>query len=336
MASVSVNPPRTPVTKGSSGIAMATLPNMCKMPGPPPPFVPTPLPNIGKSGDSPKGYSKKVKVEGQFVAIKGASFGSMGDAASKGTGGGLVSMNTHGPTKFIGPGSLDVKIEGKNVQYLGDPMMNNCGPSGSPANSATLLGVLQAPSPPLLSNEDKAIICEDFCKCQAAYLDGEISGSGCCSSCLQKKLEERALPHIHAEQSYLFPRDGGAPQLLTPSTFEAACQPLRGTRTLNFVSGLLAGGLPVSAGGSVTSSAAIRLSRGLNTLSKTLSSAGSPAFLGRVVRPDVVVHTSNGPLVAEAKFTQRSGRVDPWGQTQLDDYRNIGPVTEINAKGCGC
>ena len=141
MSSVSVNPPRTPVTKGSSGIAAATLPNVCKMPGPPPPFVPTPLPNIGKSGDSPSGYSKNVKVEGQAVAIKGASFKSMGDIASKGTGGGIISANTHGPSKFIGPGSFDVKIEGKNVQYLGDPMMNNC---GSPSNSATMPGVLQA------------------------------------------------------------------------------------------------------------------------------------------------------------------------------------------------
>ncbi|MEX1365614.1 MAG: PAAR-like domain-containing protein [Nannocystaceae bacterium] len=146
MGSIAVNPPRTPVTEGSSGVAMATIPNICKMPGPPAPFVPTPLPNIGKSGSSPKGYSKKVKFEGKKVAIRGASFESMGDAASKGTGGGLVSANTHGPTKFIGPGSLNVKVEGKNVQYLGDPMMNNCGPSGSPANSATLAGVLQAPA----------------------------------------------------------------------------------------------------------------------------------------------------------------------------------------------
>ena len=146
MATVSVNPPKTPVTKGSSGIAAATVPNVCKMPGPPAPFVPTPLPNIGKSGDSPNGYSKKVKVEGQPVAIKGASFKSMGDIASKGTGGGIVSSNTHGPTKFIGPGSFDVKIEGKNVQFLGDPMLNNCGPSGSPANSATLQGEVQPPS----------------------------------------------------------------------------------------------------------------------------------------------------------------------------------------------
>jgi len=143
---VGVNPPKTPVTKGSNGIAMATLPNICKMPGPPAPFVPAPLPNIGKSGkssDKPKDYSKKVKIENQPVAIKGASFGSMGDMASKGTGGGMLSANTHGPCKFIGPGSMDVKFESKNVQLLTDPMSNNGGGSGSPANSATMVGLVQ-------------------------------------------------------------------------------------------------------------------------------------------------------------------------------------------------
>jgi hypothetical protein len=158
--SVSVNPPKTPVTKGSSGVATATVPNVCKMPGPPAPFVPAPLPNIGKSGDSPKGYTKKVTVEGKAVAIKGATFNSMGDMASKATGGGLVSANTHGPTKFVGPGSLDVKFEGKNVQLLGDPMLNNCGGSGSPPNSATLLGVIQGPLLVVFGHGDKCPICE--------------------------------------------------------------------------------------------------------------------------------------------------------------------------------
>ncbi|QRK08423.1 DUF4150 domain-containing protein [Archangium violaceum] len=144
MTKVTVNFPKTPVTKGSSGVAAATLPNVCKMPGPPAPFVPTPLPNIGKSGDSPQGYSKTVTIDGNAVAITGASFGSQGDMASKGMGGGLISSNTHGPTKFLGPGSMNVKIEGKNVQLLGDPMLNNCGPSGSPANAATMTGIIQA------------------------------------------------------------------------------------------------------------------------------------------------------------------------------------------------
>ncbi|WP_163782333.1 DUF4150 domain-containing protein [Myxococcus vastator] len=144
MAKVTVNAPRTPVTQGSAGVASATLPNVCKMPGPPAPFVPTPLPNIGNSGDAPEGYSKTVTINGHPVAIAGASFGSKGDMASKGTGGGLISSNTHGPTKFIGPGSMNVKIEGRSVQLLGDPMLNNCGPSGSPANAATMTGIIQA------------------------------------------------------------------------------------------------------------------------------------------------------------------------------------------------
>ena len=70
------------MTKGSNGVAAATVPNVCKMPGPPAPFIPTPLPNIGMSGNDAQGYSKDVKIEGQPVAIQGASFGSQGDIAS--------------------------------------------------------------------------------------------------------------------------------------------------------------------------------------------------------------------------------------------------------------
>lgn len=141
MPSVAIHPPKTPVTKGSHTMAKATLPNVCKMPGPPAPFIPTPLPNIAKSELSPKDYSTTVKIEGNTVAIRGATFESMGDIASKGTGGGLISANTHGPAKFILPGSMTVKIEGKGVHLLGEPMLNNCGPSGSPPNTgATMTG----------------------------------------------------------------------------------------------------------------------------------------------------------------------------------------------------
>ncbi|MEM7136268.1 MAG: PAAR-like domain-containing protein [Myxococcota bacterium] len=122
---VAVNPPRTPCTKNSNGVKIAILPNVCKMPGPPAPFVPTPLPNVGKSGDSPKGYSKKVKMNGETVAIKGASFKSMGDIASKGTGGGIISASTHDVTEFISPGSMNVTVEGKAVHLLMDLMTNN-------------------------------------------------------------------------------------------------------------------------------------------------------------------------------------------------------------------
>lgn len=162
MASVGIHPPKTPVTKGSSGIAKATLPNVCKMPGPPAPFVPSPLPNIATSGTSPKGYTKRVKVERKTVAVRGASFKSMGDIASKGTGGGLLSMNTHGPAKFIMPGSFTVKFEGKGVHLLGEPMLNNLGPSGSPPNTgATLAGLTQADAKRI---QDAAnALCVEFC-----------------------------------------------------------------------------------------------------------------------------------------------------------------------------
>lgn len=150
MSTVAVNPPKTPVTKGCNSVAVATIPNICKMPGPPAPFVPTPLPNIGQSGKDPKDFSTTVTFDGDPVAIRGSTYGSSGDIASKGTGGGIVSNNAEGPTKFIGPGSLNVQIEGKNVQLLGDPMMNNCGPSGSPPNAATMLGTVHAPALPVL------------------------------------------------------------------------------------------------------------------------------------------------------------------------------------------
>jgi uncharacterized Zn-binding protein involved in type VI secretion len=144
---VSVNPPKTPVTEGSSGIAAATVPNVCKMPGPPAPFVPTPLPNIGKSDNSPDGYSKDVQIEGKPVAIKGATFKSLGDIASQGTGGGIVSANVQGETAFVAPGSMDVKIEGGNVQLLGDATTNNGGSNPNAATTA-LAQAAGAPVPP--------------------------------------------------------------------------------------------------------------------------------------------------------------------------------------------
>ena len=142
-----IHAPLTPVTAGSNGIAAATLPNVCKMPGPPAPFVPTPLPNVARSSINLKGGSKTVKIGGKSVAIRGASFGSTGDLASKATGGGLVSGNTHGPAKFIGPGSMSVKIEGKAVHLLGEPMTNN---HGNGPNAATIMLVQDAMPPSLL------------------------------------------------------------------------------------------------------------------------------------------------------------------------------------------
>ena len=145
MISVGINPPKTPVTEGSMDVAPATLPNVCKMPGPPAPFVPVPLPNIGQSSDRLSSAATTVKIEGKKVAIKGSYFMSQPspDVASQGTGGGIVSSTVQGKSEFVAPGSMNVKAEGKNIQLLGDAMTNN---GGSPANSGTMPGNQQAPA----------------------------------------------------------------------------------------------------------------------------------------------------------------------------------------------
>ena len=233
MGKVGIHAPKSPVTKGSTGTAPAAVPNVCKMPGPPAPFVPTPLPNIAKSGTSPKGYSKKVKIEGQTCAIRGASFKSLGDVASKATGGGLVSMNTHGPAKFISPGSLTVKIEGKSVHLLGEQMLNNCGASGNPPNTGSAVAVVQPPAVPALS------ILQDIakdCDAQVSPTDAKNNKKTCTKlgtekhDCCEKKIQDhRALnppdgqPPVEGEQGYARPAlDGNNRPIPNPDgTFPA-------------------------------------------------------------------------------------------------------------------
>ena len=164
MGTIGVNPPKTPVTDGSGDKSPATLPNVCKMPGPPAPFVPTPLPNIGQSSDGIKDGTTTVKFEGKKVAIKGSYYTSKlsGDIASKGTGGGIITAATEGKTKFVAPGSMNVKADGKNIQLLGDAMTNN-GSSGG--NAATAPGNIQ-PSAALVSElgeDDANALCQAMC-----------------------------------------------------------------------------------------------------------------------------------------------------------------------------
>jgi uncharacterized Zn-binding protein involved in type VI secretion len=162
---IGVNPPKTPVTQGSSDVAAATLPNVCKMPGPPAPFVPTPLPNIGKSGDRLKKCTTKVLFHGKKVAIEGSYYMSMGDIASKATGGGLISGSTHGKTEFTAPGSTNVKAQGKNIQLLGDAMTNN----GNSIQSGTIPGNVQVANTidelkALVGDTTAAKLCEAACE----------------------------------------------------------------------------------------------------------------------------------------------------------------------------
>ena len=176
MSTVGVNPPKTPVTEGSGDKSPATLPNVCKMPGPPAPFVPTPLPNIGQSSDGIADGTTTVKFEGKKVAIKGSSYTSKlsPDMASKGTGGGIISAKTEGKTEFVAPGSMNVKAEGKNIQLLGDAMTNN---GGSPVNASTLPGNIQGAATPgfvdQVGQEAADTLCDAACRAIQDHANGE-------------------------------------------------------------------------------------------------------------------------------------------------------------------
>jgi hypothetical protein len=112
---------RTVVHKKSDGVAMG-FPDVCRVPAPPAPFAPVPFPNIAMSADTSKG-SKKVKMDGNPIMLKGSEFSkSTGDEA--GTLGGMVSNTNKGKAEFINY-SFDVKVEGKNVPRLGDMMLLN-------------------------------------------------------------------------------------------------------------------------------------------------------------------------------------------------------------------
>ena len=69
------------VHKGSNGISIATIPDVCKTPAPPAPFVPIPYPNIAKSSDTAQGAST-ITCDGQPVCVKDSNFMmSTGDEA---------------------------------------------------------------------------------------------------------------------------------------------------------------------------------------------------------------------------------------------------------------
>ena len=106
--------------KGSGGMSIV-FPDVCKTPAAPSP-VPIPDPNIGQSADTSQGPTT-VKVDGQMPMVKVAKYmRSSGDEA--GTVGGVVSGVNMQECEYM-MYSFDVKLEGKNVCRMGDPLFHN-------------------------------------------------------------------------------------------------------------------------------------------------------------------------------------------------------------------
>ena len=109
------------IAHGGSGGMSIVFPDVCKTPSPAGP-IPLPYPNIGKASDTSKG-PKKVTVDGNMPMVKGAVY-SMTAGDEAGSAGGVMSSKIKGEAEFM-MYSFDVKIEGKGVCRLGDPLFHN-------------------------------------------------------------------------------------------------------------------------------------------------------------------------------------------------------------------
>lgn len=123
------------VHKGSNGISIATIPDVCKTPTPGGP-VPMPYPNISQSAMLSKGTTT-VKADGMMIAVKGSEF-SISNGDQPGTVGGVKSNVFMKESTWI-LYSFDVKMDGKNACRLTDKMFHNH------ENTVNMAGVLQNP-----------------------------------------------------------------------------------------------------------------------------------------------------------------------------------------------
>jgi hypothetical protein len=122
--------------KAASGKTAAAMPDTClSPPSPPAGPVPVPYPNTAYASDATNG-STTVMISGQEVMLKDQSTfkKSTGDeAATKSLGMGVVTHALQGEASFIS-WSMDVKIEGANVDRHLDQMLHNeqCAPANTP------------------------------------------------------------------------------------------------------------------------------------------------------------------------------------------------------------
>ncbi len=108
--------------KGSLGQSIA-FPDVCLTPAPPAPSpVPIPYPNIGMSLHTIMG-PVSARIDGMMPMVQGSKYMmTTGDEA--GINLGVMSAMIKGPAEFM-MYSFDVKLSGKAVCRMGDPMFHN-------------------------------------------------------------------------------------------------------------------------------------------------------------------------------------------------------------------
>jgi RHS repeat-associated protein len=121
VAKTASNEDRTICTKGSDDVAIATSPDMCIVPGTPPP---QPFPNKVPTSRLAKGATTTTFIAGQPIWTAAGELGPPSNEAHAGTKGGATSGTYRGeakPTSY----SADVFAEGKAVVRVDDTTTQN-------------------------------------------------------------------------------------------------------------------------------------------------------------------------------------------------------------------
>ena len=120
-------------TTNGGGVCNA-FPDVCKVPAPPAPPIPTPFPNIGMCNQANGGTcSKKVKILNQPVITKASEITqTMGDEAGTLKG---VSSGTNMDKATFKVGVSKVKVEGNDIVNLLKTTAQNGASANAPAGN---------------------------------------------------------------------------------------------------------------------------------------------------------------------------------------------------------
>lgn len=159
--------------KSGDGKVIAAFPDVClSPPSPPAGPIPIPYPDTSFAKDMKEG-SKSVKINGNELMLKDKSFyksSPLGDeAATRSFGGSVITHTITGKTYFVA-WSMDVKVEGENVDRHVDLTTSNHNPypGGTPPMPNTEMQALALER----IDEEKCPCCGEK-GCPAAFKKGE-------------------------------------------------------------------------------------------------------------------------------------------------------------------
>lgn len=164
------------VHKGSNGVSIATIPDVCKTPSPGGP-VPIPYPNISQSITLDKGTTTVKGDGGMMIANKGSEF-SLSNGDNPGVAGGVKSSTFMKESTWI-LYSFDVKADGSNACRLTDKKFQNH------ENTVDMGGLLQAP---VEAWAELMVICKIICECDRKPLPSVSGKSDLKQECVEKAL----------------------------------------------------------------------------------------------------------------------------------------------------